>query len=513
MREHATGARGGHRRHHRATLEIIVASKHGLEPIGKFPPGLNVSYYHHMSPASAPPRWWLRLRNSTTLDSSLPGKYAGPSETREAGVFTRYINERYDSLPDVAVFVHADIDVHNPVWLRWLYCLRRNVEFASLSPAIISLPSRGPQLLNVMSKGSAAITDGQMQARLGDYGFPNCCFLVVVSRSAIHRHPRTVYEEAERALATGKLSAYHFELQYDMLFQPVRHAWRNARDVCATFQCEHPACATNFIRHVTADGPLAVGHSKKHTPVALLDWENECCGVQDLTQPEWRTVGPTARERLQLPCVRMARDDKALCVEAWSERHLERERQRYSQVLPGYSAYIRRECSHGDPRCSENATYASHNVSAKTVCRSASCITLRCWLECCAACASRSWCVAWEWHMETGSCDLSAQPPGRARAPSHKRVVGVPMPPLEHKLREFRIADTDFALPLPRPSNSPRHQTAEFGEFARIGRPQQSTVEQLARTVQAVPVADRLADARARRGTGRGRDWARASRA
>ena len=49
--------------------------------------------------------------------------------------------------------------------------------------------------------------------------------------------------------------------------------------------------------------------------------------------------------------------------------------------------------------------------------------------------------------METGSCDLSAQPPGRARVPSHKTVVGVPMPPLEHELRDFGIADTSFATP------------------------------------------------------------------
>ena len=426
------------------TLEIVVASKDGLEPIGKFPPGLNITYFHHVSPTS------------TTLGRDPPGKYAGPSETREAGVFTRYIIERYDSLPDAVVFVHADINVHNPVWLRWLYCLRHDVEFASISPVMVDAhpPRKGSKspLLNVFNKGSEATSVSGASgrpwyspARPGDRGFPHCCFLVVVSRRAIHRHPRTVYEEVDRALTTGTVNAFHFELQYYLLFQPERHEWRNARDVCATFQCERPACATKFIRYVTESGPLATGHSKKTTPVALLDWEDESCGVQDLTQPEWRTVGPTARERLHLPCAPMARDDKALCIEAFPREFpdgSERERHAYRRVLPGYSAYIRRGCSHGEPRCSEDATYASHNVSAKTVCRSAACAIIRCWLECCAACASRSWCVAWEWHMETGSCDLSAQPPGRARLPSHKRVVGVPMPPLEDKLRDFGIADT-----------------------------------------------------------------------
>tara|TARA_B100000780_G_scaffold182548_1_gene128110 strand:+ start:272 stop:436 length:165 start_codon:yes stop_codon:yes gene_type:complete len=54
--------------------------------------------------------------------------------------------------------------------------------------------------------------------------------------------------------------------------------------------------------------------------------------------------------------------------------------------------------------------------------------------------------------METGSCDLSAQPPGRARSPSYDRVVGVPMPPLEHKLRDFGLADTSFSEPVQPPS-------------------------------------------------------------
>ena len=436
-----------------ATLEIVVASDSGVEPIGKFPPGLNVSYFHHTP-------------TSTTRQGEPPlGTYAGPRQTREAGVFTRYIIDRYDSLPDAVVFVHADIGAHNPVWLRWLYCLRRDVEFASLSPVIVNaMPRTRSEFLNVMNNGSAVTTDGRIThspARPGDRSFPHCCFLVVLSRRAILRHPRTAYEEADRALAAGKVSAFDFELQYHLLFPPERHEWRNARDVCATFQCERPACATRFIRFVTERGPLATGHSKKHTPVALLDWEDGSCGVQDLTQPEWRTVAPTARETVQLSCAPMARDDKALCRQgARSEQHQGslRQHSEFGLVLPGYSAYIRRGCSHGDPRCSEEATYASHNVTAKTVSRSAGCAIIRCWLECCAACASRSWCVAWEWHMETGSCDLSAQPPGRARVPSHKTVVGVPMPPLEHELRDFGIADSSFATPEGRNRSRRRSQ-------------------------------------------------------
>ena len=448
-----------------ATLEIVVASNSGVEPIGKFPPGLNVTYFHHTPPTP-------KRRGPEPL-----GKYAGPSQTREAGVFTRYISERYDSLPDAVVFLHADIYVHNPVWLRWLYCLRRDVEFANLSPVIVnSLPRSQSEFLNVMNNGSAVTTDGRMAhspARPGDRGRPHCCFLVVLSRTAILRHPRTVYKEADRALTAGKVNAFQFELQYHLLFKPELHEWQNARDVCATFQCERPACATKFIRFVTEKGPLKAGHSKKHLPVALLDWEDESCGVQDLTQPEWRTVAPTARERLYLPCAQMARDDKALCIEGArrGQKGSARQLNEFRRVLPGYSAYIRRGCSHGDPRCSEEATYASHNVTAKTVSRSADCAIIRCWLECCAACASRSWCVAWEWHMETGSCDLSAQPPGRTRSSSHKTVVGVPMPPLEHELRDFGIADNNFASTPERvPTPEGRHRIRRRRQLAYKSR-------------------------------------------
>jgi hypothetical protein len=86
-----------------SSLEIVVASDRGVEPIGKFPPGLNVSYFHHMPPTSS-------AHGKEPL-----GTYAGPRQAREAGVFTRYISDRYDSLPDAVVFVHADIGAHNPV--------------------------------------------------------------------------------------------------------------------------------------------------------------------------------------------------------------------------------------------------------------------------------------------------------------------------------------------------------------------------------------------------------------
>ena len=343
-----------------SSLEIVVASDSGVEPIGKFPPDLNVSYFHHRPPTS-----------SANVKEPL-GTYAGPRETREAGVFTRYISDRYDSLPDAVVFVHADIGAHNPVWLRWLYCLRRDVEFASLSPIVNTMPRRSSEFLNVMNNGSAVTTDGRIShypARPGDRGHPHCCFLVVLSRRAILRHPRIVYEEADRALTAGKVNAFNFELQYHLLFQPERHEWRNARDVCATFQCERPACATKFIRFVTERGPLASGHSKKHVPVALLDWEDGSCGVQDLTQPEWRTVAPTVRERFLRVALRI---DGAGRQGSMQRGRYESAKSVYTCTAGLFGIHSPRLLARR-PRCSEEATYASHNITAKTVARSAGC--------------------------------------------------------------------------------------------------------------------------------------------
>ena len=48
---------------------------------------------------------------------------------------------------------------------------------------------------------------------------------------------------------------------------------------------------------------------------------------------------------------------------------------------------------------------------------------VRCWSLCCAECARRPWCEAWQWSL-SGECLLSAESPVKARKPSFDRVVG-----------------------------------------------------------------------------------------
>ena len=407
----------------------MVVSSAGGELRDRLPPNLNTTFFSHSprsrraSPVGSPTA-------SPTVAALLAKEAsAGPKETREAGAFLRFVIRRYDTLPDVSVYVHADVFVHNPVWLRWLYCLRPDVDMASLSPLIvISYPANQGNFLDTMRAASGLSTPREPR------GFPICCFLAVFSRQAIRRFPLAAYQQAERLLLSNKMSAFDLELQGHFLFPPDPHEHQSARDVCHAFQCEQPACSTQYIRHAVHKGPLVQGHPKKTVSAELLGWEDSVCGVQDLTQPEWRTVSGV-REQLHLPCVRPARDDVSLCKASSIHGG------GFASVLPGYSAYIRRGCSHGDERCAKNATYASHGTTAKTAARTADCAIIRCWLDCCASCASRSWCVAWEWSVASGACSLSDMVPGRAPFPSYDRVVGMPMPALGGPARSFRFPD------------------------------------------------------------------------
>ena len=246
------------------SLEIVVSSTAG-ERLDQFPAGLNISHWHHKE----------RLPS---------GHYAGPPATREAGAFLQYAIQRYDSLPDSTVFLHSDVAVHNPVWLRWLYCLRPGVNFVSLSPVIVAAapPPEGSPFTHLMNNGSAA--------RYGRRGNPNCCFLTVLSRSAIRKRPLATYQEAYRQLLTGNVNAFQLELQFHLLFRPEVHEWRSTRDACDAFKCEDPACSTQYIRYVKEPGPLSAGHSRKVVPSALLEWEDGSCGVQVRGRRGWAKV-------------------------------------------------------------------------------------------------------------------------------------------------------------------------------------------------------------------------------
>ena len=104
--------------------------------------------------------------------------------------------------------------------------------------------------------------------------------------------------------------------------------------------------------------------------------------------------------------------------------------------------------------------------AAKTAVWSRACSPVRCWTKCCALCAARTWCVAWEWDLETEICSLSDQTPledaypsaypsvnGRGAAPGNltfRRVVGAVQPMVERPA--WVPASTSRGLPLQRDS-------------------------------------------------------------
>ena len=95
-------------------------------------------------------------------ETGLPNA-AGPLRTREAGAYLSYVIARYDSLPDAVAFVHADAAEHNPMWTRWLSCLRPHIDFVSLIPVIVGpaavarmLPARGRDG-SPLSRASASV--------------------------------------------------------------------------------------------------------------------------------------------------------------------------------------------------------------------------------------------------------------------------------------------------------------------------------------------------------------------
>lgn len=221
--------------------------------------------------------------------------------------------------------MHHDVGLHNPVWLRWLACVRSSASFVSLSPVIARVKFTSPVVANRTALLRALDVDEARLSNLsggaGDeaarrHGSPTCCFTVLLSRAAILRLPLRAYQRARAALRARESSPFDFELQFHLLF-PASFTERAGawRDVCEHFMCEKPQCSTQHIRYFSETGPFTRGHARKHAPTRLLEWEEGSCGVTDLASPEWRRVSEHAtRETLQLPCGSgRAETDAQLC--------------------------------------------------------------------------------------------------------------------------------------------------------------------------------------------------------
>ena len=98
----------------------------------------------------------------------------------------------------MTAFVHEDVALHNPLWARWLSCLRPNASHASLSPTLRMdfTPRNLPSRLRVSKFISALGLDANRTATLGDVVPSSCCFLVVVARHVLRSFPLARYVNA-----------------------------------------------------------------------------------------------------------------------------------------------------------------------------------------------------------------------------------------------------------------------------------------------------------------------------
>eukprot|EP00997_Jenningsia_sp_PLL12_P001210 NODE_1191_length_1247_cov_66.220367_g969_i0.p1 GENE.NODE_1191_length_1247_cov_66.220367_g969_i0~~NODE_1191_length_1247_cov_66.220367_g969_i0.p1 ORF type:complete len:199 (+),score=43.25 NODE_1191_length_1247_cov_66.220367_g969_i0:110-706(+) len=165
----------------------------------------------------------------------------------------RFIVDHYDTLPDITIFVHADIAVHNPAWLQWAGCLRNNVSFASMTPVFVRKRYADPggggeRLMQLFTRRPHP----EASARHPHSFF--CCEQWAIGRDALRQYPRWMYEQAYKGAVNGTFPARSFEYTFHALFgYPVDSSPPNP---CTNFRCECHGC-----KHFHAG--LAVPHGSK----------------------------------------------------------------------------------------------------------------------------------------------------------------------------------------------------------------------------------------------------------
>ena len=366
-----------------SNLELVVSA----DDAGSFSHGIDdvvQTVYHH--------------NTSNTADAS---QFAGPPNTREAGVFLSHVTRRYTSLSGLTAFIHSDIVLHNPVWPRWLRCLRENVSVASLSPLNLWMVPG----LNF----SSALSDALGTPGGADRTPASCCFLQVQSRAAVREKPLAAYIAALQHVlnATGLTPAYDLE----RIGHTMHRLPRNWLDPCVSYRCEEQTCS-RVVSHLQEEQPYVHGVPMMRASGRLHAWQNRACGVRSLDRPETRRVA-SVREQVATLCRRAmsSRDDLGNFTGCDRARRTESMRN------------VTRDFSARYARLQSGTSSAKMAVFAL---KQRMCTALvRCWTMCCAECARRPWCMAWEWHLPTGTCALSAEPAVPAPRASFEYAVGL----------------------------------------------------------------------------------------
>eukprot|EP01012_Entosiphon_sulcatum_P015203 TRINITY_DN20213_c0_g1_i1.p1 TRINITY_DN20213_c0_g1~~TRINITY_DN20213_c0_g1_i1.p1 ORF type:complete len:383 (+),score=39.50 TRINITY_DN20213_c0_g1_i1:103-1251(+) len=163
----------------------------------------------------------------------------------EFAFYLRFIIDFYDRLPDITIFVHPDAFRHNPLWLHWLDCLRRDVKFVPNVPWLRThIPNTTPQNSEGTRIGHAELFQifgrpypTSSQEPLVGYA-PGAQW--VFSRDTIRRYPREMYQRALDASLGGRIEARAFEFHMPVLFG--RPMLDIKYDACESYRCDCPDC-------------------------------------------------------------------------------------------------------------------------------------------------------------------------------------------------------------------------------------------------------------------------------
>jgi hypothetical protein len=330
--------------------------------------------------------------------------------TRDAGVFLAHVIRRYDSLSNLTAFVHWDAWMHNPIWPRWLDCLRSNATRASLSPLMFHPPKTAQSsriaeaLLGPRSEALESLR-GQVPA--------TCCFHMVFSRETLRSIPKSKYEEGLRILDARNSTAFDLENVAHLLASPPRMDWLKPRE---SFRTQEPHCSRT-VQYTSQQGRFVVSGidvDPKGTATAQLQWQERACGVEasPLVLPETREL-LSVRQTVNAPCAHAMKSlDGILQASSCYLNH--------TFAVNAYVKYVSRNA--------HNESFPMQTPMAKLACfpvKPAMCCGLvRCWQRCCAECGRRSWCKAWAWHVNSETCALSEEAPRSANATSFEYVVG-----------------------------------------------------------------------------------------
>ena len=192
--------------------------------------------------------------------------YAPSSSGRDAECILKHIVTRYNDLHKYTAFVHDDIFIHNPVWMRWLACLKPSAEYASLSPV-----NRGKRIVLRKSPGFKRLLDIFNVTRQSIVP-ASCCGLFVAQRSRIMFHSLSVYKQALQELSNGPVTAFDFEDVLHLLFRNTDSSWLSDKH----FNC-------GIVKYAPINRGVTLSHGypiRKHMHPDILSWTKKACGVQ-----------------------------------------------------------------------------------------------------------------------------------------------------------------------------------------------------------------------------------------